>query len=255
MVLKASPSSPNSSPVRMSTRASSWPAASGLRGALQREDRGDERRPKRKPTTIMHEQRDRDRDHQLPLQRGGVGVGLAGRLLDDDRPAERRDARGDAEVVAAVVVDVFERDRRAVLLAARDAARAADAPFMLRACATSAFLSGSPWATSSPSGATTRAIAVLADADAVDHPPHFLEAELADEPAGRLVQTLQAEREHAGRQQVVVDADRRHHRRRRSPAARPSGSSTRGLPMRLVAIVSPDSSNSVISRNSRNCRT
>ena len=30
--------------------------------------------------------------------------------------------------------------------------------------------------------------AALADADAVDHPPHLFEAEFADQPAGRLVQ-------------------------------------------------------------------
>ena len=33
--------------------------------------------------------------------------------------------------------------------------------------------------------------AVVADADLIDHPPHFLEAELADEPAGGLVQVRQ----------------------------------------------------------------
>ena len=37
--------------------------------------------------------------------------------------------------------------------------------------------------------------AVLADADAVDHPPHLLEAELADEPAGRLVEARQVDGE------------------------------------------------------------
>ena len=61
--------------------------------------------------------------------------------------------------------------------------------------------------------------AVLADADAVDHPPHLFEAELADEPAGRLVQAREVDGEQRGRQQVLVDADRRHRRRRRWSAA------------------------------------
>jgi hypothetical protein len=52
--------------------------------------------------------------------------------------------------------------------------------------------------------------AVSADADLIDHPPHFLEAELAGQPPGRLVQGAQADREDRGRQQILVDADRRH---------------------------------------------
>ena len=51
---------------------------------------------------------------------------------------------------------------------------------------------------------------VIADADLVDHPPHFFQAELAGEPAGRLVQVREPDREHRGRQQVLVDANRRH---------------------------------------------
>ena len=97
--------------------------------------------------------------------------------------------------------------------------------------------------------------AVLADADPIDHPPHFFEAELADEPAGRLVQARQVDREDRRRQQVVVDADRRHRDavdrqlrvlrdRRRAACRRGSSRSSRRY-----------SSNSVISRNSRNWRT
>ena len=96
--------------------------------------------------------------------------------------------------------------------------------------------------------------AVLADADAVDHPPHFLEAELADQPAGGLVEARQVDGE---------DASSAAGRRRRGSATSTTPSSvdgaparesaTRGWPTRLVATGAPASSNSVISRNSRNC--
>ena len=81
---------------------------------------------------------------------------------------------------------------------------------MLRVCATSAFLSGSPCAISSPSGRDDHREAVLADPDPIDHPPHFFEAELADQPAGRLVEAGEVDGEDRGRQQVVVHADGRH---------------------------------------------
>ena len=85
---------------------------------------------------------------------GGAGVGLVGRLLDDDRPAERRDSRRDTQLAAAAVV-VFVRHRR---VAGRRAERCTSGwSCMLRDRATSAFLSGSPWAISAPSGATTSA--------------------------------------------------------------------------------------------------
>src|SRR5207247_6699581 len=53
-------------------------------------------------------------------------------------------------------------------------------------------------------------VAVPADADLVDHPPHLFETELAGEPACGLVQTLQMDREGRRRQQIPVDADGRH---------------------------------------------
>ena len=80
--------------------------------------------------------------------------------------------------------------------------------------------------------------AVLADADAVDHPPHFFEAELADQPAGRLVEPRQVDGEDAGRQQVVVDADRRHRDAVDRPARASFGIATRGVPTRLEAMTS-----------------
>ena len=52
-------------------------------------------------------------------------------------------------------------------------------------------------------------VAVLADANPIHHPPHFLEAELPDQHAGRLIQVAEVNGKDAGRQQVVVDAQRR----------------------------------------------
>jgi len=52
--------------------------------------------------------------------------------------------------------------------------------------------------------------AVVADSDLIDHPPHFFEADLAGQPARRLIQTRQVNRERRRREQVLVDFDRRH---------------------------------------------
>ena len=127
-----------------------------LRAALELEDRVDERPSEDEADGDHAEQRDGDRRHELPAKLRGGGVGFARRLFDDDGPAEGRNARGDAEIAAAVGVDVLERDRRVAFVDAREAATSGSA-LMLVACATSAFLSGSPCATSSPSGATTMA--------------------------------------------------------------------------------------------------
>ena len=185
---------------------------------------------------------------------GRVGVGLAGRLLDDHGPAERRDARGDAELAAAVLVGVFLRHRRVVGCGA-DAPRPADGRSCCAPARRAPSCRGRRARSARRPGATTSAKPCSPMRMLIDHPPHFFEAELADQPAGRLVEARQVDGEDRRRQQILVDADRRHRRRRRSSAARPSGSTTRGLPTRLDAIVAPASSNSVISRNSRNCRT
>ena len=50
---------------------------------------------------------DRDGDDELPLQDAGAGVRFAGRLLDDDGPAQLCDARRDAELAPAVFVGVL----------------------------------------------------------------------------------------------------------------------------------------------------
>ena len=155
--------------------------------------------------------------------------------------------------VAAVLVDVFARDR-----ACRPAARATRRAAGGRPCCASARRAPScrdRRARSARRRARRPARSRGRRCGSIDHPPHFLEAELADEPAGRLVQARQVDGEDAGRQQVVVDADRRHRRRRRSPAARPSGSPRAACRRGSWRSIAPASSNSVISRNSRNCRT
>ena len=48
------------------------------------------------------------------------------------------------------------------------------------------------------------------DADAVRQAPEFLDAELADEPAGVLPAAAERRRDEHGRQQIVVDEHRRH---------------------------------------------
>src|ERR1700722_11922580 len=47
--------------------------------------------------------------------------------------------------------------------------------------------------------------AVIADADLIDHPPHFFETELAGEPAGRLIEAREPDGENRGREQILVD--------------------------------------------------
>ena len=138
----------------------------------------------------------------------------------------------DAELLAAVLVDVL-RDTAASRCAA---ARRADGRCMLRACATSAFLSGIAVRDQRAVRGDDEREAVLADPDAIDHPPHFLEAELADQPAGRLVEAGQVDGEDRGRQQSSSTPDWRHRRRRRSCVASSSGIETRGVPTRLDAI-------------------
>ena len=87
------------------------------------------------------------------------------------------------------------------------------------------------------SGATHQREAVLADADPIDHPPHLFEAELADQPARRLVEPRQMDGE---RPSSAAGPRRRGCGDIATPSiderGRASGSSTRGLPTRLVAI-------------------
>ena len=60
-----------------------------------------------------------------------------------------------------------------------------------------------------PSSLDDQRVAMLADADGVDHPPELLERDLADDPADVLLRLRQPHRDRRRRQQVVVDAHRR----------------------------------------------
>ena len=54
-------------------------------------------------------------------------------------------------------------------------------------------------------------VALLADADAVDHPPHLFEVQPADEPSAA-VRSIEANRDDRRRQKVVVNGEARHQR-------------------------------------------
>ena len=234
---------------RCRTRVSSSPAATAWVARFSVKIGAMNRRPNSQP----------DRDHtssataiatdQLPLERRGVGVGLARRLLDDDGPAQRLDR---APRPPAARRRRRRRTRRHGWLVVRrgdqrmaaDASRLRDERLLVRIAV-----------------GDERAVrrddqreAVLADPDAVHHPPHLFEAELADQPACRLVEPRQVDGEDRCRQLIVVDADRRHRHAVRRSTVRVGRDRTRGGPTRLVATLPPASSNSVISRNSRNCR-
>ena len=98
-------------------------------------------------------------------------------------------------------------------------------------------------------------IALVADADPVDHPPQLFQRDFADDPAGLLLGPRQADR----------DGRRRAAGRRRASAARcracpvvaapRSGTDSRVAPTALVASGAPLRSKIVISRNSGNSRT
>ena len=53
-------------------------------------------------------------------------------------------------------------------------------------------------------------IAVLADPDTVDHPPHLFETRFRDQPAGGLIQARKVNGEDRGGQQIGVDTNRGH---------------------------------------------
>ena len=48
--------------------------------------------------------------------------------------------------------------------------------------------------------------AALADANPIDHPPHFFEADLPRQASRWLADMREMDRDHCGRQQVVIDA-------------------------------------------------
>ena len=180
-----------------------------VRGALELEDRIDERAAERVADGNHREQRQRDRDDELLLQLLGAGECFVGRLLDHDGPAERRNLRRHSEVAAAVLVHVLARHRRVLSLLSsrgehrvgrRHVARLRDERLLVRVAVRDQ---------RAVRGDDHR-VAVLAEADAVDHAPHLLEVELAGEPARGPVQAREMDAERRCGEEIFVDAHRRH---------------------------------------------
>ena len=59
-------------------------------------------------------------------------------------------------------------------------------------------------------GGDDQGVSMRANADFVDHPPHLLEAEFANQPSRRLIETRQMNGKRRRRQQILVDTNRRH---------------------------------------------
>ena len=100
------------------------------------------------------EQRDRDRD-EADVKHCGVPISLACRLLDDERPAERRHPRGYADSTSPLSPVYSPATGPGPWIGAQGATSGCSLMFL--ACATIAFRSGSPWAMSSPFDASTSA--------------------------------------------------------------------------------------------------
>jgi hypothetical protein len=129
-------------------------------------------------------------------------------LFDHDRPSKQLERRGDAEHLDTRVVRIFERGRPGVLLAVdepheglrREIIAARDARLLVRV----------PMRDQLAVCRDHEGVSLLADANLIDHPPHFFEIEFAGQPAGRLVEVGQPDRKRRGREQLVIDPDRRH---------------------------------------------
>ena len=109
-------------------------------------------------------------------------------------------------ICTPAVVGVFERRGAGVALAVHEP----DERLVLRGCRRArraAFSFGLPWAISWPFGCDDQRVALLADSDAIDHPPHFFEADLADERAGTLSDLGQSDAHDRRGQQITVDID------------------------------------------------
>ena len=218
--------------------------------ARQRENRIDEAVAPEVPDAKHGQQRDGDGDAQLPLQADWDRERLGARLLDDDRPAERLAAAPPRPASArarrrtaseAICSSGARRSMRATSGCAAHVVAARDARFRVRVAVREqlAFV-----------GDDER-VAVLADANAVDHPPHLFEVQPADEPAAA-VAVHEPNRDDRRRQQVVVDREARHQRAvdvRRLPSP---GRVDGGRAERLDTIGCPLSSSSVSSLNSGN---
>ena len=143
------------------------------------------------------------------MKGGRVRIGLARRLLDDDGPAERRDASGHAELAAAVFVQILPRHRRVAELrrsrsayerVVEDVAHLSDERLFVRVAVREQL----------PVRCDDHREPVGADANLIDHPPHLFEPEFADQPAGGLTEACEMNGEIRRRQQVVVNPHGRH---------------------------------------------
>jgi hypothetical protein len=83
-----------------------------LRRRGQREDPRDEGARPDPAEQDRPEQRQRDRRHELLLERAGDGIRLVGRLFDDDRPVDVGHAGDSRELFAVVTVCVDLRELR-----------------------------------------------------------------------------------------------------------------------------------------------
>ncbi len=185
--------------------------------ALQRQNRVDEAASEEITHRDHGEQRQRNRDEQQPLEDHGAGVGLARRLFHDHAPAKLWNAGADAEIAAAVLVHVLAGYSR-VVGGRADGGHQRMAVHVTR-LGDQRFLVGVAVRDQGPVRRDHHRVAVVADADVIDHAPHRLEAEFAGQPAGRFAEVGEADGEDGCRQQIFVNANRRHrhavdHRRR-----------------------------------------
>ena len=145
----------------------------GVRAAHQREDGLDERAAEEVADADGDEQREADDEDQLTGENVGDGVGFAARLLDHDGPAQRLERRGDAEHLHAGVVGVFERGRAGVALPVHEAHERLGGQIV--AARDARLLVGVAVRDQLAVGCHDQRVALVADANLVDHPPHFFE--------------------------------------------------------------------------------
>ena len=196
IVLKASPRSPSSSSRSDVDARVELAGGDGLRAALQRQDRLDEAAAEEVADRDHDEQRDGDRDDELARAarwrwRRPRAVGCSTITVQPSGG----DAGGDAELRCG-------RPRRCIpatparrRCGARAAANERMAAHVAR-LRDQRLLVGIAVRDQLAVRGDDQRVAVLADADAIDHPPHFFEAELAGQPAGRLVEVRQVDGEH-----------------------------------------------------------
>ncbi len=127
-----------------------------------------------------------------------VQRGVADASCDCQHPTARR-----------IVVDPIACSRLSGGVARNVAAIARSGSAPLVGAAISRFLSGLPCAMKLPSSATSSAYPSVADANAIDHAPELLERDLGDEPARVTFARAEPDRDHCGRQNVLVELQRR----------------------------------------------